>query len=101
MRRGTTPEPPRLLERLVELVPRGARARAGAGGALDFSSACSSRLQIGQLAVRRLWRQKRDTGAVLVVAARARWSRRRAGRAPPNPRARAPPPRARAPVGAA
>jgi hypothetical protein len=30
---------------------------------LAFSSASSSRLQIGQLAVRRLWRQNSDTGA--------------------------------------
>ena len=47
---------------------RRARARARArraGGALAFSSACSSRLQIGQLAVRRLWRQKSDTASWL------------------------------------
>ena len=43
--------------------------RGGLGGAFARSSACCSRLQIGQLAVRRLWRQKSDTASMVVAAA--------------------------------
>ena len=49
---------------------RGAR-RAGRGGALARSSACSSRLQIGQLAVRRLWRQNIGMASAKTLAAPA------------------------------
>src|SRR5215207_1705197 len=89
MRRVTTPER-RADDRAVlagRVVERGARVD---GGALAFSSLCSSRLQIGQLAVRRLWRQKRDTGAAWVVAARARRPRRGSASASPTPGACAP-----------
>src|SRR5919202_4608478 len=90
MRRGTRPGLLRDDARFVVLLVRGARVRGGGDGALDFSSACSSRLQIGQLAVRRLWRQKRDTDAEMVVAARAPRPRPRAAPASPSPAACAP-----------
>jgi hypothetical protein len=46
----TTPPPERERDRAGTAL----RARAGWAGAFDCSSACSSRLQIGQFAVRRL-----------------------------------------------